>query len=128
LDDKKDLQSVSSEVTATVYTAEVSKLAVHFKSNAVNGLTEEVAASRVKQHGRNKTEITKELPLWIQFVRCFCIYFSPLLWIATVLMLINWLIFPLRFTSNYYLVAVALLLITIIATGLSLFWRVSMFI
>jgi magnesium-transporting ATPase (P-type) len=124
VDGKKDL----FEQTGTVYTAEVSKLAAHFRSSTVNGLSEEVVASRLKQCGRNTVEQTKELPLWIQFIRCFCIYFSPLLWIATVLTVVLWLTLPLRFISNYYLVVVVLLLLTITATGLSLFWRVRILV
>jgi magnesium-transporting ATPase (P-type) len=122
VDGEKDLL----EQAGIVYTAEVSKLAAHFKSSTVNGLSEEVVASRLKQHEHNVVELNKKLSLWIQFIRCFCIYFSPLLWIATILTVILWLVFPLRFISNYYLVVIILLLLTIVATGLSLFWRVGM--
>jgi magnesium-transporting ATPase (P-type) len=127
-DMEESQQQFPSELTTTFYTSEVSKLAAHFRSSAVNGLCEEVAAVRLKCQGLNIVELNKETPMWIQFIRCFCDPFSLLLWIAAGLMLINWLVFPLRFSSNYYLVVIALLLLAIVATGLSVFWRVSEYI
>ncbi len=141
--EEQDLKRFAFELTS-YHATEVTQLATHYNSRWMNkyklkfkrhlllfitsvdvGLTEKVATARLKQHGRNIVEAKRNWPLWAKFIRSFFVWFSPLLWVATALMIISWQVMPLRFVRNYYVIVVVLLLSMILSTSLVVFWRVS---
>lgn len=85
------------------------------------GLIESQVNQRIGEYGLNQIPRPKELPMWAKFLLSLTAGFSPLLWVASVVLFISWEPFCPSCLGN--LVEACLLLSIIVVTGVFSFYQ-----
>ena len=88
------------------------EVAIHLGTSLTDGLTSSIAATRTSQYGKNSLKPPRTTPLIVRFLFSFVSGFNPLLWFATLFVVLSWEPFGTAPSNVYNLVlAIALLIV-----------------
>jgi len=81
----KNLNELKQELEIDVHKVDVDVLCKRFKTTVENGLTDDLVAAGIKEHGPNALTPPPTVPEWVKFCKCLFSGFAMLLWLGAIL-------------------------------------------